>query len=220
MSALYDSEAALRLVDSALGELQAGAQAPVATTPASSAPAFAAPTAPVDLPGLLLKAYGEISSVLASLRQSRDAIAEASVAKIQQTNAKISEVTSATEVATIDILNSLDRAQGLVDELDTLDAGSADSPASAVRARLRDELFQVTGCLQFQDITTQQLNHASSVLVETEQRLGQLAEIFDPGFFGIRIPEVAAVRQTFDPAASTANAEVRQALADAIFTSR
>jgi chemotaxis regulatin CheY-phosphate phosphatase CheZ len=173
----------------------------------------------LDLPDVLLRACSEINSVLANLRRSRDMLEQSTVEKLQQTNSKLQEVTSATEMAATDMLDGLDRALGMVDELD---AGSESDPerAAEVRGDLRNELFSLMNCLQFQDITTQQINYASSVLVDMEHRLADLAKLFDPKCFGIEetglqlSPRSAAA---FDPAATTSDAGQRQALADAIF---
>jgi chemotaxis regulatin CheY-phosphate phosphatase CheZ len=90
-----------------------------------------------------------------------------------------------------------------------------------LRNKLRDELFSLMGCMQFQDITAQQLTYASSVLTEIESRLSQLATVLDPTGLqvaaGATISPGSAVPVTFDPRASMENAESRQAVADQIF---
>jgi hypothetical protein len=103
-----------------------------------------------------------------------------------------------------------------VDELDAL-ADKNEAKAATVRSSLRDELFQAIGCLQFQDITSQQLNYASSLLVDMEARLGALSDTLDANGSVIVEPPTAPGLRTFDPGASTHNAEGRQALADSIF---
>ena len=42
--------------------------------------------------------------------------------------------------------------------------------------------------MQFQDITSQQLNYASAVLTEMESRLANIASVFDPAAFGSAPP--------------------------------
>jgi hypothetical protein len=77
-------------------------------------------------------------------------------------------------------------------------------------------------CLQFQDITNQQLNYASSVLNDMEARLTQLARIFDPDQLGLAagtLDVAAMTTHAFDPAATTVDAVTRQALVDEIFSS-
>jgi len=169
-----------------------------------------------DLPETLLKAHAEIVNVLQRIRASRDALESATVGKLHHTKDKLAEVSSATEVAANGILDGLDRAIALVDELDTL-AGTDEVKSASVRSSLRDELFQAIGCLQFQDITSQQLNYASSLLVEMEARLGALSDTLDPTGAVIVEPPTAPSLRTFDPGASIHDAEGRQALADSIF---
>jgi hypothetical protein len=108
----------------------------------------------------------------------------------------------------------------MVDDLESAEADDDRSRAGAVRDRLREEIFGMMGALQFQDITTQQLAYAASVLSETEARLLQIARLFDPAaaFAGLAAP--APDPRTFDPRATTHEAETRQALADEIFVVR
>ena len=169
-----------------------------------------------DLPETLLKAHAEIVNVLRRIRASRDALESATVGKLHHTKDKLAEVSSATEVAANGILDGLDRAIAFVDELDSI-AGTDQARATIVRASLRDELFQAIGCLQFQDITSQQLNYASSLLVDMEARLGALSDALDPNGSVVVEPPTAPSVRTFDPGASIHNAEGRQALADSIF---
>lgn len=207
---LYDSEASLRLVDSALEDLRGHSAEP--GTPAAIA----------TLPHLLLRTYAEIINVLGSLRESRGALERAAVERIHHTHEKLREVSSATEVAATDIMDAVDRALGMVDELDAEEGDRATERSTGLRASIRDELFGVMNHLQFQDITTQQLNYASSVLDEMEQRLNQIAGIFDPKMFGaqpLKLDEPTGPLN-YDPAATVANSEGRQALADEIFLVR
>lgn len=222
MELLYDSEASLRLVDhelDALREFTDGVQENIAP-PATGEPT---PTSALALvPGILQRANAEIVNVLQSLRQCRSALENATTDKLQITHEKIREVTCATETAATGILDGLDRAQVLIDELDAEAecSGDGSEKAKELRDRLRDEIFMMTGHLQFQDITTQQLTYAASVLVDMESRLSEIARLFDPRRYGA--PELPAeprpIPATFTPDATITNAEERQALADAVFT--
>ena len=224
---LYDSEAALRLVDSAIEDLRTlprtMGSAAEPTTNGNLRDILSA-SGSLDLVGLsqiLAQSYGEIVKVLGSLRESRTVLERTAVEQLHQTHDKLREVTSATQVAATDILDGLDRAVALVDDMDArAKDGDAHSGAD-LRNRLRDELFSLMGCMQFQDITTQQLTYASSVLTELESRLSQLATILDPT--GLQVAAAATVSPAssgpvrFDPRASMDNAESRQAVADQIF---
>ena len=249
---LYDTEAALRLVDSELDELRAGtavAERPLASEIAAADAAAhrtpdphpamtaavrvessiashlralldqpdGAPVGLASLPFILERANHEIQAVLANLRDSREALETATVEKLQTTSEKLKEVTTATEVAATDILDALDRAQNLVDDLDAADAAGDKDKGQNVRDLLREEIFGMMGALQFQDITTQQLAYASSVLTDMENRLLQIAKLFDPAAVMVRAAIDAPDPQTFDKNATTKHAVQRQSLADEIF---
>jgi len=223
---LYDSEAALRLVDSAIEDLRTLPRTRAAPEPTANANLrdILSASGSLNLVGLsqiLAQSYGEIVKVLGSLRESRTVLERAAVEQLHQTHDKLREVTNATQVAATDVLDGLDRAVALVDDMDAKARdGDADGGAD-LRNKLRDELFSLMGCMQFQDITAQQLTYASSVLTELESRLARLATILDPT--GLKVAAVATVPPvssdpvTFDPRASLENAESRQAVADRIF---
>ena len=227
---LYDSEATLRLLDQELEELRdlAGADDVEGELPSHAGHAGTGHTELLDepialamIPRVLERANTEIINVLGSLRQCRSTLESATTDNLQITHAKIREVTDATELAATDILDGLDRAQSIIDEMDAeADRAGEGSPRGReLRDRLRDEIFSVTGCLQFQDITTQQLAYAGSVLVEMEERLSEIARLFDPRRYGA--PELpvpgAPVQPIFSPDASVHDTASRQAVADQLF---
>lgn len=221
---LLDSEASLRLVDRALTDLRASEQPTNEAGRSECICGAQKEVALMDLPNMLLRAYTEINSVLQNLRRSRDVLQQTTLEKIHHTSDKLREVSSATELAATDMLDGLDRALAMIDDLDASDGDpDASDHAGEVRSNLRNELFSLMNCLQFQDITTQQLSYASSVLVEMEDRLAEIARIFDPDRLGLRdamLDLVEPDHASFDPAATTSDAEERQALVDAIFTRR
>ena len=182
---LYDSEATLRLVDTAI--LDMGAIDADRQSTAEQAMHVANSRASSGHEGLgradsVARGYSEILGVLDLLRQSRSVLEKSTVDKIQQTHEKLREVSSTTETAATDILNGLERATSMVDDLDGYAGEHAepDDRAAIIRGVLRDELFALMGHMQFQDITSQQLNYASSVLTDMEARLVQIVTVFDP----------------------------------------
>lgn len=187
----------------------------------SDANASERPKAAESLPDMLLMAHDEVCAILNSLRTSRDVLQKSSVTHLRNTTAKLREVTDATELAATGILDGLDRSIALVDRLEGLD-GSGSAEAGDVRNQLRDELFMAQGALQFQDITAQQLAYAASMLVDMEERMQGLAHALEPRTSSSpnarSAEQVAAAMRAFDPNATMANAEGRQALADQIFT--
>lgn len=180
-------------------------------------PDAAGPGGVADLPELLTRASVIINKMLETLRTGQQALQRRAVEKLHHTNAKLHEVNSATESAATDIMDGLDRAFLLIDELE----GDGVSPRGAeIGAKLRDELFGVMTHLQFQDITSQQLNHASSIIQDMETHLDEFAAMFDLQTIGkVSEPDPARhERLTFDPCATTRDAERRQALVDELLT--
>lgn len=181
-----------------------------------------------ELIGVLMKTYREINGVLEGIRQGRGILQQAAMERVQKTHAKLEEVTMTTEVAATDMLDGLDRALSLVDQVLPVDAQSDADIGARQEAgnELRDELHRLIILLQFQDITAQQLAHAAGVLAEVEERLEGLTRLFDlhqldpnEDFMGLGLAKKDENEApTFDPAASTEDAESRQALADEIFT--
>lgn len=208
---LEDSRSTLRQVEEILGELGIRGLRPD-SRPASTL---------AELLEVMVRAHREILEVVESLQRSRGVIQKASVKRLQNTNLKLREVSATTELAAADMLDGLDRALGLVDQLAEGEAADGDDRQTAAD-ELRDELHGLIGLLQFQDITSQQLAYASGVLVDVEERLLRILEIFggdrgegesesDPD----EIPWEAPVGA--DPEATARNAGGRQALADEIF---
>ncbi len=224
---LYDTASTLRLLDAELGEL-APRRAPEPATTGSTAAAAAAIGAtdrvlPL-LPALFVRAMGEVHAMLASIRTGREHIRVAATERLAHTNEKLDEVSSATATAAIDIMDALDRAIAKVDELETEEVLAEPARGTAIRMDLRDELFAVMGHMQFQDITSQQIMHVQSLLADMENRLSEIANLFDhqAGDAAANAPTPVVAPRTekdahsFDPNATLSDAEARQALADSL----
>ena len=172
-----------------------------------------------DVPELLSRASLIINKMLESLKAGQQVLQRAAVEKLHHTNTKLHEISSATESAATDIMDGLDRAFLLVDQLDGEDVGPR---GSEIGGQLRDELFAVMTHLQFQDITSQQLDHASSIIQDMEHYLDEFVVLFDlPTIGAIAGQQPLAPRselRSFDPCATTLDAEQRQAMVDEILT--
>lgn len=201
---LYDSETVLRLVDSELEELR--------DDPAEGHPLAV-------LLALMQRANQEIACVLRVLHNGRDALGEVPLHALRDSIDKLTEVSTATESAAHRIMDSIERAQRMLDSLDDL----AEEPTvngaieeATMRARLRDELFQIMGALQFQDITSQQLGHAAQMLGDVGRRVQATTSLL-----GGRCAEAEAVvaeaSPVFAESASIHDVGERQAAADALF---
>jgi hypothetical protein len=90
-----------------------------------------------------------------------------------------------------------------------------------VRTNLRNKLFDLMNHLQFQDITRQQLNFASSVLLDTEHHLAQIAAAIEPTAGPLTVAAADDPNKgTYDPRATTQDAAARQAVADQVVAAR
>jgi chemotaxis regulatin CheY-phosphate phosphatase CheZ len=170
------------------------------------------------VPDVLRRTSEEIAAILSGIRQGREEFEQAAAERIGGTRDKLREVSAATEVAAVDMLNSLDRTVSL---LDTLEQPTNEVDARATRQAMRNELGGLFISLQFQDITAQQLAHASRMLDEVERKLLSVIARFDSVVFGIAATHAACQEGPgagcFDPGASFFNADARQAVADEIF---
>lgn len=193
------------------------AEAPEPSIDVDSFLALAQASGPDATRDALARAYGVISQMLTSVRSGRDLIQRTAVQKLQFTEAKLNEISDATESAAFDMLDGLDRALALVDRFEQ---EALEGKTSRVAPELREEIYNVIGHLQFQDITSQQLNHASSILHEMESHLSSFVKLF--GSDGILEPEEIEPRSgpvTFDTAATVSNAADRQELVDQLISS-
>lgn len=230
---LLESEETLRQVRSVLDDLGTKADDGFGEVDRMVADLEDRPSSLQDLMRVLTRTYAEIVEVIDSLRKSRGLLEQAAMERLQRTHAKLAEVTSATEVAAVGMLDGLDRALVLVDQLEAADqhdepeSGGEPEKKTELRSELREELHQLMNLLQFQDITAQQLGYASGVLLDIEERMVRLAKVFDLRGLGFEEDDPAEKRDhchveqakgTCDPEASTFEADTRQALADEIFT--
>lgn len=170
--------------------------------------------------GGLAQAYSELTRALGGIQRSRQTLARYHVDRLEKGQAKLSEVSSATESATTALLNGLDRSLGLIDQI----AATPGPSAPAVEA-LREETNALYGLLQFQDITTQQLAGVATLLDDIADRVTHALELLDPGQHpaGVVAPAPAkdapaGTAATFNEEASFQNLEARQADIDQTFT--
>ena len=161
---LYDFEATLRLVDSALDELQVLG---VAHGSADGAEAFSADD---DLDfGVSeltpLRVYREVQEGLHSLRHSRSILERTGLDRGDHAT-----------VAADDALTGLARALLLMERFEQEGPGDTAALFSGIRKEIRSAMTS----LGVQDVAEQQLSYASSILLDMDGRLEQLADMLDP----------------------------------------
>ena len=172
------------------------------------------------LPSALMRVSSELSQVLSGIRRTRETIQSYSVERLRDSHERLSEVTSTTETAAMQMLNGLDRTLAMIDQLER--SAESGPPACACDA-LRAEVNQLYGHLQFQDIITQQLNGVAGLLGEVEQRVRTITDLFDESV-GVHRDTDPPLGTTVDPSAFNPDASMhggadRQAMIDEAFRS-
>jgi len=123
---------------------------------------------------------------------------------------KLDKVTSATEMATTEVmdivdqvierLNTMTETLNEIDETDEkkMDVASLKEKSAIIREQIdgsQDDLFSIMNALQFQDITTQQINAIESTIDQVNNRLSELLRGFEDD--GIDVGKMRDV--AFDP---------------------
>lgn len=213
---LHATDTALRLVNQAVGDL--GTPPGAASNPGML---VASLTNSRQLASMVLHANTQVAALLERIRVSRGLLASAREAQLAQMSSKFSAVTAATESAATAMIEGLERAIRVVEELEQGSAPDAPPERRARFAALREELFDVMNFIQFQDITSQQLGHASAVLDEAERRLADLASVMSGPAGAERAASATppAPHPHYDADALADKAE-SQAFADALFDHR
>jgi hypothetical protein len=203
--------------------------AAVRVLPAGSAPPsvvtlaerLAVRPALTDLPSMMLRAHAEISDILSGIRVTREAIQAHSVDRIRESKNRLSDVSASTESSTLELMNGLDRSLELINSLETQAKGQADSGGFDA---LRTQVSELYNHLQFQDITTQQLQGIGASLLEIEVRMSAVSAMFDHGVMATN----SALRTTapepessaglaYNPDAKMTHSRADQAMIDAAF---
>ncbi len=179
------------------------------------------------LPSILLRAYSEIMEALGGIRLSRETIRSFALDRLHNSQNKLSEVTSVTESATLELMDGLERAISLIDRIEAgVEPTNGTTGLAAVPdgfGNLRAELNQLFHHLQFQDITAQQLQGVTALLGDIERRIQAVAMIFDHTSAGQPEPELLSDAATdsqglsFNPDATLRAHNERQALIDQAF---
>ena len=141
-----------------------------------------------DVPITLDKTYEIIKDIINAVGQSRVQLQGAVEGLIKQTGDQISKVTSATEEATskiLDVSDALtDKQNNLVEKIDKLIEEKPDFADALEEIKndiyeQQDDTFMILDHLQFQDITSQQLEGAFSMLGKIEEKLLMIAKLLE-----------------------------------------
>ena len=175
----------------------------------------------IELPAVLLRAHAETSEILGGIRLTRESIEAHAVERIRDTKDKLSDVTSTTESATLELMNGLDRSLELINTLETQANGAASADGFQ---DLRGHLSNLYGHLQFQDITSQQLQGVSESLFDVEARVAAVAALFDRALGSAgratilpHTQQLSSAQLPYNPDATMKRSRADQAMVDEAF---
>ncbi len=175
-----------------------------------------------------------ITDVVQTFKKMQAPISE-SREKVPQATQQLEKITEQTEEAAHQMIDKVESISRISDEIvqEIADLRQA-LPATYFknRSRIRDKVssieakaqqnlddaFVILNALQFQDITSQQVHHASSLMEEIENRLHQLLDVFD-GKGGIEELQSFVRQRVYDPNASFSNKQGTQDDVDSLINS-
>ena len=175
-----------------------------------------------------------INLVYNDLEENRQELMSSSNELFEKVSLQLQKVTESTQTVATSVMDRTDKicekqneifdklaamkeklsAKG--DDKDLVELSRVVEEAEAVEQDIQMEVFEIMNEMQFQDITTQQLQQANSLIMEAEQRLHDFREIISEVASSSE-KMVSGGKSTFDPSASMDEREERQNLADNIF---
>ncbi len=136
-----------------------------------------------ELPSLLINAYKELNTAIGGVAVRLGSMA--AQYQLRDTHKKLDEVSSTTESAATEILNGLDRTLEKVENMVGItqngngSTGPEQEQLKALSEELRAEVYQMFNLLQFQDITSQQIQGAMELLGDADRKLNSLSNLFE-----------------------------------------
>ncbi|MEO7085983.1 MAG: hypothetical protein ABI085_16915 [Gemmatimonadaceae bacterium] len=176
---LYDSEASLRLVDRAIGELSPEAPRDEAGVTPLRQHLEQSNAAGGDQVDDLLDDYANTAAIVVRFCQSAGMLDSGVVGSLRPTPSGLRAVSARTAAATAAILDGVARAITLVDAMDGRQ-GATDEARHAISASLREELHLLTDHLQHQDIAAKKLDDIETLFGDLRRRVAQVVSIFSP----------------------------------------
>lgn len=165
-----------------------------------------------SLPDALQNAYGAISSALAGVSLRLQGMVAHD--HLRGTHEKLSEVSAATENAALGMMDGLDRAMTKINSLHAMTVGAGgddgdDKEFAGVVGEVREEIGAMFNLLQFQDITSQQIQGIAALIKDAETTLGGASKMF-----GVTQEEKLPDPDEYNADATMGNAADRQRIID------
>jgi hypothetical protein len=176
---LYDSEASLRLVDRAIGDLSSDNARNDAETPTLRQHLEQSSGSAGEEVDALLDDYANAAAIVVRFCQNAGMLDGHIVGSLRPTPRGLRAVSARTAAATAAIVDSVARAISLVDAMDGRQ-GETGEARHAIAGSLREELHTLTDHLHHQDITAKQLDDIETLFSDLRGRVAQFVSIFSP----------------------------------------
>lgn len=172
---------------------------------------------------------GALGKVIATFKSMKTPLIETH-GKVPQATVQLDKVVDQTEAATTGMLDTLEQIgqredevigglKSLRDEIGNRETADLQKMVDELvqKAELNlNDAYQVMDALQFQDITSQQIQHAASVLEELEIKLQNIIAVV--GGEEEPVEETPAKARVFDPHADIYEKKTEQADVDSMFS--
>lgn len=178
-----------------------------------------------------------ISNVVSDLELSEEELKKSSKQILSRVSEQLAKVTESTQMAVNGVLNRIDQIcesqNAIFDQIVELRQKLSEQAGETAPEYLMEALgrienlendiqgkaFEIMNEMQFQDITTQQIQLAQQLLEEAKHKLLDFRKVLTA--FSLEVSDNAreqmkSVRSTFDPGATMKDREERQKLADEI----
>jgi chemotaxis regulatin CheY-phosphate phosphatase CheZ len=186
-----------------------------------------------NLQSKLQREIGELSTsingLIESFRKLKTPLVESHQKVPQATNQldKISEQTEAAAHRMLDMIEQItQREQEVIDGLGAAKTVAAESKNDKLVGLIADieekantnlnDAYTIMDALQFQDITSQQMNHAAALLEEIENKLRHILGVV--GADGVTAQQTTAKKRAYDPHADLFDRKTEQTDIDNIFS--
>jgi chemotaxis protein CheZ len=175
-----------------------------------------------------------VSDVVLTFKKLQDPIEE-SRARVPQATMQLEKITAQTEQATNQVIDMVENITNISDQV-VQEIGQLRHALPATYFKNRsvvrdtvnsietkaqqnlDNAYVILNALQFQDITSQQVQHASTLMEEIENRLRNLMGIFK-GDIDLQKLESAVKTRVYDPEASFGDSQDTQEAVDSLVNS-
>lgn len=175
-----------------------------------------------------------INDVVGTFKKMQEPLAE-SQAKVPEATQQLEKITQQTESATQQVIDRVESistiSEDIVNEI-TILRKALPSTYFKNRSKIRDTIshieekaqqnlddaFLILNALQFQDITSQQVHHASVLMEEVEQKLHNLLSVFE-GKEGVEKIKSIVSNKAYDPQADYGDKSDTQEDVDSLIAS-